>query len=217
MKPVASLIAVGAVVGIALSSLPAATHDLPKNIPARKPGLWEMRTTGTVGSNQAKAIKKYCLDASSDRALYELEILRKQLQVIYSDISCQAPKVSMSGNVMTGEMACRTNSPDDDETAGMDFRWTTTFRSDSEVVNEEHSLPRGVMFHTENNTITEQRWVSECPADLNPGGIVDLGFTYNSDAWPNENIPPDTIQDALKRLEKSMQEGIEINKRLGPM
>ncbi|WP_170990133.1 DUF3617 family protein [Aquamicrobium sp. LC103] len=183
----------------------------------RKPGLWKMRATGTVGPNQVKAIKKHCLDATSDRVLHELEILRKELEVVHSDIACQAPKFSLDGNVMTGEMGCGNNSLDDDEAAGMDFRWTTTFKSDSEIVNEEHSLPRDVIFHRENNMVEEQRWIGDCPANLKPGDIVDLGFNCNSDLWPNENRPADNIHEALNRVEKLRQEGIEINERLGAM
>ena len=215
MEPVASFTA-GFVIGIALSSSTAAAYDLPRQFPVRKPGLWEMKMTGTVGSNQVKAIKKYCLDASADRALYELEILRKELQVVHSDITCQSPNISVSGNVMAGDMACRSNSPDDDETAGIDFRWATTVKSDSEIVNEEHSLPRDVMFHMQNSTVEEQRWIGECPADLKPGDGLNLGFNYNSDIWPTEERR-DNIYESSKVVEKLLKDGIEINKRLGPM
>lgn len=197
-------------------SLPASTYDLPKDIPTRKPGFWEMKTTGVIGPNKIRAIKKYCLDADADRALHELSILRKEMEVVYRDISCQTPTVSLSGNVFTGEMACRTNSPDDSETAGTDFRWTMTFKSDSEVVNEEYSVTRDAMFAGENNTLEEQRWIGECPADQKPGDVLDLGFNYNSDVWPNESRP-DNIYESLKVVEKLLKEGIEINKRLGPM
>src|SRR5690606_32422939 len=44
----------------------AASYDLPDNIPPRKPGLWEMVETGTVGPNKVRSIKRYCLDAKAD-------------------------------------------------------------------------------------------------------------------------------------------------------
>ena len=200
---------------IALST-PAAAYDLPTDIPARKPGLWEMRTTGMVGPNTVRAIKNYCLDAEADRALYDLNLLRKELEVVYTDISCKPPNISLDGNIMSGEMACRTNSTTDGETAGQDFRWTMTFKSDSEVVNEEYSIRRDIMFAGENNLVEQQRWIGECPTSMKPGDLVDLGFNYNSDAWPNENHP-DNVHEALQRVEKMLKEGIEINKRLGPM
>ena len=58
----------------------AANYDLPDNIPQRKPGLWEMVQTGTVGPNKLRSIKRYCLDAKADRALYELELLETSLR-----------------------------------------------------------------------------------------------------------------------------------------
>jgi hypothetical protein len=199
-----------------LAAFPAAAYDLPKDIPARKPGLWEMRMTGTIGPNQLKAIKRYCLDENADRALHELTIRRKELDVVYSDISCQPPKISVTGNVVTGEMACRSNSTTDSETAGQDFRWTMTFESDSEVVNEEHSVARDVLFPGENSTVERQRWIGECPAGQKPGDGLDLGFNYNSEAWPAESRPIN-IQESSKVVEKMLKEAFEINERLGPM
>jgi hypothetical protein len=197
-------------------SLPAAADDFPRDIPARKPGLWEMRTIGTVGPNQIKALKKYCLDARADRALLELDILRKQLQVIYHDVSCPAPKISLNGRVMTGEMTCRTNAPDDDEASGQDFLWTTTFHSDTDVVVEEKGFPRDVMLLIESDMVDEQRWIGECPVEMEPGDLVDLGFHYNSDSWPDQPRA-DNIYESRKVVEKMLNEAIEINKRLGPM
>ncbi|PWJ82250.1 hypothetical protein C7441_10916 [Pseudaminobacter salicylatoxidans] len=205
------------IAGISLlfsSSIPAAAYDLPANLPARKPGLWEMRTTGTVGPNQLKDIKRYCLDAKADRALQELKILRKEQQVVFHDISCQAPKFSLAGEVLAGEMACRTNSQDDDDAAGNDFRWTTTFRSESEVVEVEHSGPNDVPLLLEIDLVEEQRWIGECPAGQTPGDGIDVGFTYNSDAWPDE-AQPVNIYESLAVSDKLLKEGVEINKRLG--
>lgn len=163
------------------TSFSALAYEFPDNIPVRKPGLWEMRTTGTIGPNQIKAIKKLCLDAEADHALYELNILRKELTVVYSDIACQAPKIALSGNVMTGEMACRTNSTTDSETAGKDFRWTTTFNSDSDIVHEEHGIAHDVLLIGDNKTVEKQRWTGECPADMSAGDELDLGFVYNNE------------------------------------
>lgn len=207
------------IVGLCLlfsTSFPAAAYDLPKDIPARKPGLWEMRTTGTVGPNQLKDIKRYCLDAGASQALQELHLLRKELQVVYNDISCQAPKFSLTGMVLAGEMLCRTNSPDDDKAAGNDFRWTTTFKSESEIVTEEYSAPQDVPLLLEINLVEEQRWISECPAGQTPGDGIDVGFNYNSGTWPNE-AKPINIYESLTVANKMLKEGIEINKRLGPM
>ena len=197
-------------------TLHTAAYDLPENIPARKPGLWEMRTTGAVGPNEVKEIKKYCLDPTADRNLHELNIMRKELEVVHSDISCQPPMITLAGNVMSGEMACRTNSTSDSEAAGRDFLWTVTFASDSDVVNEEYSIGREIMFATENNLVERQSWIGECPADMKPGDMLDLGFNYNSDVWPSENRPGN-IYESLKVVEKMLKEGIEINERLGPM
>ncbi|MGH6763663.1 MAG: hypothetical protein ACRECW_18990 [Phyllobacterium sp.] len=61
-----------------------------------------------------------------------------------------------------------------------------------------------------------QRWIGECTVDLKPGDGLDLGFNYNSDAWPNES-QPDNTHESLTVVSKLLKEGIEINKRKGLM
>lgn len=202
--------------GLAIMSSPLSAQNVPDQTPARKPGLWDMVTTGTVGPNQLKAIKKYCLDADADQALRQLHVLRMQLEVIYHDINCRAPEIAANRNVITGEMVCRTNSQEDSEAAGKDFHWKATFASDSDVVLEERSTPRDVMLLLEIATTERQRWVGQCPAGMKPGDSLDLGFTYNSDAWPNQ-ANADNIYASVERLEKALDEGKMMNERLGPM
>lgn len=196
----------------ALVALPAAAYDLPKDMPARKPGLWEMVMTGTMdGLGKVSSKEQYCLDARADRALHELFILRKELQVVYPDLTCQAPGFSQSGNVLSGEMLCRTNSQTDAEDAGKDFRWKYMFESDSHVVLEEHDTAREMLFSGETHIVEEQRWIGECAADQQPGdGIMDrLGKRKKGEY--------DNIYKSQEVVNKLLQEGKEINQRLGPM
>jgi len=204
------------VLPLMLAPVAGAAQRLPADIPARKPGLWEMATTGTVGPNQLKALKRYCLDAGADRALHDLHLLQMQLEVIYSDVSCRMPTFTLGGSVLSGEMACRTNTPDDDEAAGKDFRWEMRFVSDSEVVLEEHSVPRDVLLLLENRLAERQRRIGDCPVDMKPGDSLDLGFTYNSEDWPNK-ANRGNIHESLMVVARLLNEGIEINQRLGPM
>ena len=66
------------------------------------------------------------------------------------------------------------------------------------------------------HVVDEQRWIGECPAEMEPGDLVDLGFNYNSDSWPDQPRA-DNIYESMKVVEKMLNEAIEINKRLGPM
>ena len=194
----------------------AERYDLPKDIPARKPGLWEEVETGTVGPNKVAGKKQYCLDAKADRALYELDILRKELQVVNSDITCQAPSLKMDGKVLTGDMACRTNATNDDPAAGQDFHWETTFTSDSEVSSRGIDTPKDVLLLTQNNMTDTQKRLGECPADMQPGDYIDFGFSYGRQKM-QDKPRRDTIYNSIKIVTKLLNEGLEINKRLGPM
>lgn len=196
----------------ALVALPAAAYDFPENMPARKPGLWEIVMTGTMdGLGKVQSKEQYCLDTRADRALHELFILRKELQVVYPDLTCQTPRFDRSGNVLSGEMLCRTNSQTDAEDAGKDFRWKYTFESDSHVVLEEHDTARDMLFSGESRMVEEQRWIGECAADQQPGdGIMDR-------PGKREKGEYDNIYESLKVVRKLLNEGIEINRRLGPM
>lgn len=193
-------------------SLPAVAYDLPEDMPARKPGLWEMVMTGTMdGLGKIGSKEQYCLDARADRALHDLFILRKELQVVHFDLNCQSPSFSRSGNVVSGEMLCRTNSQEDDETAGKDFRWKLTFESDSHVVLEEQDVARDMMFAGETRIVEEQRWIGECAADQKPGdGIMDRIGKRKKGEYDN-------IYQSREVVEKLLREGQEINRRLGPM
>jgi len=194
----------------------AANYDLPEDIPARKPGLWEMIETGTVGPNKVRSIKRYCLDGKADRALQELEVMRKELSVVHNDVSCQPPQIVLKGNVLTGDMACRTNSSTDSAQAGQDFHWTMAFNSDTEVVLERQATPVDVMFLVDIDLVETQRWVGDCPTGQEPGDYIDEGFRYNSEAEPNEGRQ-DNIYESTRIVDKLLKEGKEINKRLGPM
>jgi hypothetical protein len=57
---------------------------------------------------------------------------------------------------MSGEMVCRTNSADDAETTGKDFRWTATFKDDGEVVIEEQNEARDILFSGEDRVVERQ-------------------------------------------------------------
>lgn len=42
-----------------------------------------------------------------NRALHQLQIMRKELEFVHRDIACRQPEIDLTGNVITGTMACR--------------------------------------------------------------------------------------------------------------
>lgn len=135
--------------------------------------------------------------------------------MIYEDIGCEQPKLTLSANVMSGEMVCRTNSADDAETAGKDFRWTATFNGDTEVVIEEQNEGRDIMFSGADRFVEHQRWIGECAADQKPGDALDI--SVKSNGVETYKQPPSNILESVAVKGKLIKEAKEINERLGPL
>lgn len=201
------IIALGS--GVYISSY---AYDLPEEMPVRKPGLWEMRKTGSMEGGATLSMKEqYCLDADADRALHELYILRKELEVIYADVDCVSPRIRATQDSVHGELSCRTNSQNDADNAGKDFEWDYSFKSDSHVVVHERSVARDMLFVGESEFVEQQNRIGECAADQQPGdGVMDRLGKRKAGEYDN-------IYESLKVVKKLLKEGKDINQRLGPM
>src|SRR5690606_19236670 len=108
------------------------------------------------------------------------------------------------GNVLFGDMTCRTNSQTDKAEAGQDFHWTMTFHGDTEVTLEKQANPVEAMLLLDIDLVEKQRWVGECPADLAPGDYIDEGFNYSGDAVPDK-VRRDNVYESLKVVEKLLK------------
>ena len=216
MKTVSQGLAAFFLSGLALGASRAAPpYALPDNLPAREPGLWESVVTGMRGPNEIERITRYCLDAHADRALHELDVLSRELSVIYEDVGCRPPEYTVSGNVLHATLMCRTNRSDDSEQAGQDFNWTLTYNSEREVLVKMHSASRDTLIMDSEDLTGRQRWLGACTPGHKPGDMRDVRFTVNGK--PGHKSPPDNVFESVKITTKMLNEAIDINRRLGPM
>jgi len=189
---------------------PAAAYDLPKELPERKPGLWEMITRGTFGPNRIEIVKRYCLDAETDPVLQETEIQSRELSVIYNDVQCKPPVVTRSGNVVSGAMTCEAFKASVRPT-GKDFRWKINYVSPSEVVVDEVGIAHNIQGGGEDRSVQRQAWVGACPESQKPGDGVEFFPAYNG--GKSEKPRSANLFENRKVLTKILNEANELNSR----
>lgn len=118
---------------VALGSLLAAAapfpySDLPPDLPERRPGLWEIRTEGSLSSGAVKTYEersRICVDAAVDRALYQDNLDAKHMTVAMMGGSCEAPAYALDGNALSMTMQCTSRGVDGGPRAETTFASTT--------------------------------------------------------------------------------------------
>jgi hypothetical protein len=141
----------GAVLGlIYLSNAPAA------ELPSRKPGLWEVRTT--IGNSNIPRLIQQCIDASTDQML-------QSNAGPFAASTCREREVERSGNSVIIDSTCtmggKAATSQAVVTGNFDSQYTMTVTSQSE------ELPGGKMTMT-----MEAKWLGPCAADQKPGDVI---------------------------------------------
>ena len=143
--------AAGAVLGLIYpSSAPAA------ELPSRKPGLWEVRTT--IGNSNIPRLIQQCIDASTDQML-------QSNTGPFAASTCREREVERSGNSVTIDSTCtmggRPATAQALVTGNFDSQYTMT------VTLQSEELPGGKMTMT-----MEAKWLGPCAADQKPGDVI---------------------------------------------
>ena len=126
-------------------------------LPARKPGMWEVKTS-IEGSGAPARVVRQCIDAATDQMLQssagpfspaaclQRSVQRLPESVIIDSTCVVADKPATAHSVVTGSF---------------DDAYTMTVTAQSEV------LPGGKMTMTMNG-----KWIDACPADQRSGDVV---------------------------------------------
>ncbi|HET6554643.1 MAG TPA: DUF3617 family protein [Dyella sp.] len=147
----------------------AMAQDLPANMPKRKPGLWEMQTTGMGGHAQ---VMKLCLDAETDQAMYKMG---SQM----SGQMCSKFNISVQGTTVVSDAVCKLDMPSG--AVSMTSHSETKFDGDTAYHTDGHmKYEPAVMGKSDVSMSSEGRWVGACPAGQKPGDMVmPNGTTMN--------------------------------------
>jgi hypothetical protein len=129
-------------------------HADAADLPARKPGLWEVKTT-IDGHGRAVTVQQ-CIDAATDQML-------QSSAGPFSAPACPEREVKKSDNGMTIDSRCNFNGKPASARAviagSFDSAYTMT------VTSEGADLPAMTM-------TSEGKWVGVCAADQQPGDVV---------------------------------------------
>ncbi|MGO9673683.1 MAG: DUF3617 domain-containing protein [Methylocella sp.] len=129
-------------------------------VPARKPGLWEIATSQ---NGSPPDVARLCLDAAT-----ESELLGKA-KATTAEI-CSRHEIHRDGDVITDDSVCR---PTKSETTSHSV---TTLNGDSAytTVITAHDNPP-FMGRADSTTKQDAKWLGPCGADMKPGDLLTHG------------------------------------------
>ena len=142
-----------------------ATAALAADLPARKPGLWEVKMS-IDNSNAPPQVIRQCIDAATDQ-------LMQSSAGPYAAAACPKREVQRSTNSITINSACAVGGKPATAqaiiTGSFDGAYTMTVTSQSE------EAPGSRMIMT-----LDGKWLGPCTADQKPGDMIfSNGRTVN--------------------------------------
>jgi hypothetical protein len=181
-----NLICAVTVISFAIScATPAAALDLP----ARKPGLWEIKTVMEERS-MPPMTAQHCLDAETDKLMNSLGgEMRTEM--------CSKQDVRKVGATYEIDSVCKfgpmTNTSHGVVSGDFNSAYTVKMTSKREGGPNIPGMPAG---GTSNMTI-EAKWLGACAADQKPGDIIMAG---------GRKMNIRDMQNMMKSLPKSLQD-----------
>jgi hypothetical protein len=129
------------------------------DLPARKPGLWEL-TRSAPRPEFPPTVQKICLDAATDALLYKVGTAAGH-QV------CSKVDIHRSGDKVETNSVCQIGASQATTRNVMTMRGDSAYHEDIAV---HFDPPVG---KTADSAITQDgKWIGACPADMKPGDIV---------------------------------------------
>jgi hypothetical protein len=161
------------------AALICATPTTALDLPARKPGLWELKLM--LEGRKDSHVMQHCIDAATDQ-------LMNQTFAGITKEACSKQDMQTSGNTITIDSVCKVGSQTNVSraviTGSLDKAYTMRIASTTEgapakaqagAVPNPPALPAG-----QNNLTIEATWLGPCKAGQKPGDIVlPGGITMN--------------------------------------
>ena len=149
-----------AVFAILLPSLANAAFD----VPARKPGLWQMTMT-FEGSHIPQQTMKHCIDAATDK---QMNTLGGEMQ----KENCSKQDMQRVGNTIVVDSVCKIGTGGTSTSHAVvtgDFNSAYTVKAD--IKREGGAIP-GMPANGGMKMTVDAKWLGPCAADQKPGDMI---------------------------------------------
>jgi hypothetical protein len=138
---------------IVIGAMPARAAELP----SRKPGLWEVKTS-IENSNAPVRVIQQCIDASTDQML-------QSSAGPFAPAVCPKRDVQRSADSFTIDSSCAIGGKPATAHAAVTGSFDSAYKMI--VTSQSEDLPGGKMIMT-----MEAKWLGPCAADQKPGDII---------------------------------------------
>jgi Protein of unknown function (DUF3617) len=161
---------------VLICTVPAPAAELP----SRKPGLWQVKTS--IGSsNGAARVIQQCIDATTDQMM-------QSSAGPFAPAVCPGRDVQQSENSITIDSTCAIGGKPATAhavvTGSFDSAYTMT------VTSQSSDIPDGKMIMT-----IDAKWLGRCAADQKPGDIImSNGMKINVPEMQKRSTSPDLPQ-----------------------
>jgi hypothetical protein len=133
-----------------------ATAAWSAELPARKPGLWEIETT-LPSPKIPKQVIRQCVDAATDQMMQSRAGVNSQRECSKRDLQKSAGSITIDSTCTT---AGKTRTSHVVITGSFDSSYTMTVTSQSEGTPESRTITMAA------------KWIGLCAADQKPGDMI---------------------------------------------
>jgi hypothetical protein len=149
--PVAMLVTAAAV---ALAAMPSLGDDLPK----RKTGLWEIKTSSAAVKDEVRSVHM-CVDQASDNLTGQAASTAKQM--------CSKTDMQRAGDRLTIDSICKFGPTTATTHSVITGNFDSVYRVDT---SSTYDPPMGGM--KQSHAVIDARWIGPCKADQRPGDVI---------------------------------------------
>ena len=140
-----------------------ALADVSKDMPKRKPGLWEIKMTSSGGPG-GPAVSQHCIDAKTD------DLLQQRAQGMGKQ-ECSKNSVRRESGKVIAESVCKFGETTATTRAVFSGDFSSNYRGD---IHSTYSPP--MMGMKEAKQTLEAKWLGACKAGQKPDDVIMPGM-----------------------------------------
>jgi uncharacterized protein DUF3617 len=144
--------------------LAACSGDVVVDTPARKPGLWELSETTTIGRDVSRPrVAQYCIDPATDRAMRAFDVGLRQAKCSKQELRRRGDTLVLDAKCDNGDLAFTAYGV---STGDFETNYTT------KLTVKRIGTPAWPTIPPEMTITTAARWTGACKAGQRPGDMI---------------------------------------------